>query len=453
MSVVDELARVARYESLVDLAQALSRQSDIASVAQTFDSKLKYVSDARSWRYIGWAYESGAGPADIQNVLSLDGQGGKAFELEVSFDTLTDFERLLLDRPIVQLLDGEERRDALRALRHEDTGEGVGQVYVCPQVHGGARPSALLYVTKEDRFASLDLKFLTLASHLFSEKLRHVQVERRLVIALQEKLTNVEQIREIENRLRTQERMASLGKLVAGVSHELNTPLGVIASSLQTVASAARKLQAKVAEAVSDDSYNAAGLNAIFTVLASSVSAVGQAAERIDSLAKSLKNFARLDESKYQIADLHDGIESILTLLKSKTGSHIRVVKSYGGSVALYCAPAQLNQAFMHLIRNAVEAIPEEGEIEIRTHARDGEVTIEIRDTGVGMAPETLAGVFDFNFSRDSRVKMGFGLFLTKKIVEEHGGTVEITSDQGKGTAATVRLPIEHDHYPGRASG
>ena len=448
MSEVDELARVARYESLVDLAQALSRQSDIPSAGQTFASKLKYVSDARLWRYIGWTYESEAGPTEVQKLLSLYGQGGKALVSEVSFEALTDFERSLLDRPTVQLLDGEERRDALRALQQEDTDEAVGQVYVCPQVHGGARPSALLYAAKEGRFASLDLKFLTLASHLFSEKLRHVQVERRLVMALQEKLTNVERVREIENRLRTQERMASLGKLVAGVSHELNSPLGVIASSRHTMASAARKVQAKVAEAVPEDTYNAAGLDAIFGVLASSVSAVGQGVERIDSLVKSLKNFARLDESEYQVADLHEGIESILTLLKSKIGSHIRVVRSYGDSVALYCAPAQLNQAFMHLIRNAVEAIPGEGEIEIRTRARNDEVTIEIRDTGVGMAPETLERTFDFNFSRDSRVKMGFGLFLTKKIVEEHGGTVEIASNQGKGTTATVKLPIVDDRHP-----
>ena len=273
-------------------------------------------------------------------------------------------------------------------------------------------------------------------------KLRHVQVERRLVISLQEKLTSIERMREIENRLRTQERMASLGKLVAGVSHELNTPLGVIEASRHMMASAARKVQAKVAAAVPEDTYQAARLDTMFDVLASSVAAVGQAVERIDSLAKGLKNFARLDQSEYQVADLHEGIESVLTLLKSEMGSRIRVVRSYGDSVALHCAPAQLNQVFMHLIRNAVEAVSRKGEIEIRTQARKDEVTIEIRDTGVGIAPETLEKIFDFNFTGDTRVKMGFGLLLTKKIVEEHGGTVEIASVQAEGRPRHPRFSL-----------
>ena len=227
-----KLARLARYESLVDLAQALSQQGDIPSVGRTFGVKLKYVADVRSWRYIGWTYESETDPTKTQSLLILRGLNSNVRASEISLDTLTDFERGLLDQPTVQLLDGEERTDALRALHHEDTGETLGQVYVCPQVHGSPKPSVLLYAAKQGRFAGLDLKFLALASHLFSEKLRHVQIEQRLVVTLREKLTNAERTRAIENRLRTQERMASLGKLVAGVSHELNTPLGAIAARL-----------------------------------------------------------------------------------------------------------------------------------------------------------------------------------------------------------------------------
>ena len=236
MSEIDDLVRVARYELLVDLAQALSRQSDIPSAGRTFASKLKYISDVRLWRYMGWADEGVPGSMEAQNLLCVSGQGGEALVSEVPAGTLSDFERALLDQPTVQLLEGEARRNAIRALKQQDADGEVGQVYVCPQVHGGARHSVLLYAAKQGRFGSLDLKFLALASHLFSEKLRHVQVERRLVITLQEKLVSVERTQEIENRLRTQERMASLGKLVAGVSHELNTPLGVIGASLHTMA-------------------------------------------------------------------------------------------------------------------------------------------------------------------------------------------------------------------------
>jgi signal transduction histidine kinase len=441
MSEIDDLVRVARYESLADLAQGLSRQTDIPSAARTFASKLKYISDVRSWRYIGWAYEGVSSSMEARNVLCVRGQGGEALVSEVPAGTLSEFERALLDQPTVQLLEGDARRNAIRALKQHANDE-VGQVYVCPQVHGGAKPSVLLYAAKKGRFGSLDVKFLALASHLFSEKLRHVQVERRLVITLQEQLASVERTQQIENRLRTQERMASLGKLVAGVSHELNTPLGVIGASLNTMASAAEKVQTKVAAALPDDTYQASRLDMMFEVLAASVSAVQQAAGRIDSLAKGLKSFARLDQAEYQVADLHEGIESVLTLLESEMGSRIRVIRSYGDIVALRCAPAQLNQVFMHLIRNAIEAISGQGEIGIRTRADEYEVTIEIRDTGGGMAPETLKTIFDVNFTEGARVKMGFGLFLTKKIVEEHEGIVEITSDEGERTTATIRLPV-----------
>ena len=442
MSEIDDLVRVARYESVVDLAQALSKQSDIPSVGQTFASKLKYVADVSAWRYMGLAYDAVPDSAEAQSLLCVRGQGGEAFVAEVPAETLTDFERSLLEQPTVQLLEGEARQNALRALKQPNPEADVGQVYVCPQVHGGARPSVLLYAAKRDRFSSLDLKFLALAAHLFSQQVRNIQVERRLVVALEEKLSSVERTREIENRLRTQERMASLGKLVAGVSHELNTPLGVIGASLHTMVSAAGKVQAKVTEAVPEDAYQSARLGMMFEVLSGSASTVGRAVERIDSVAKGLKSFARLDEAEYQVADLNEGVESVLTLLESKLGSHIRVTKNYGDSVVLYCAPAQLNQVFMHLIRNAVEAIPNLGEIEISTQACDDVITIEIRDTGVGIPPETLAQIFDVSFTGGSRVKMGFGLFLTKKIVEEHGGTVEIASAQGEGTTATIKLPV-----------
>ena len=442
MEEVDELARLARYESLLHLTQALSKQSDIPSSAQTFASKLKYVSDVRSWRYIGWSVGNALDATDLHSLVSICARGGESLVDEITADGLTDFESSLLSRPTVQLLDGDERRDALCALHQEGLDADLGQVYVCPQVLDSARPSVVLYAARRGPFDSLDLKFLALASHLFSEKIRHVQVERRLRTALEEKLTSAERMRRIEGRMRTQERMASLGKLVAGVSHELNTPLGVIGASRHTVQTAARKVQAEVAAMVPEGEYHASKLEAVFGVLTDSVSTIGQAVERIDSLAKGLKHFARLDESEYQVADLHEGIESILTLLRSEIEGRISVVRNYAGRVPLHCSPAQLNQALMHLIRNAVEAIPKDGEIEITTHESKDEVSVEIRDTGIGMTSENLARIFDFNFTGGSRVKMGFGLFLAKKIVDDHGGSISIASDPGKGTTATVKLPI-----------
>ena len=122
------------------------------------------------------------------------------------------------------------------------------------------------------------------------------------------------------------------------------------------------------------------------------------------------------------------------------TGS---VVKDYGDIEPVYCAPGQLNQVFMHLLKNALQAIEETGEITISTSGADDMVYVRIRDTGVGIPPAQLDRIFDFDLQAgDGRMKMGFGLSTDFKIIQDHRGDIQIKSEVGTGTEVTVSLPV-----------
>ena len=164
--------------------------------------------------------------------------------------------------------------------------------------------------------------------------------------------------------------------------------------------------------------------------------------ERINRIVQSLINFVRLDESEFQMADLREGIESALNLLQVQMGERITVVRKYGELSRLRCSPGRLNQVFMHLIQNSIKAIDGKGVIEIKTFQDDDDVYVQISDTGAGMPPETLQRIYDFRFSNTgSRVQMGYGLSLDYKIIEQHGGSMKVKSEEGEGTQVTISLP------------
>jgi signal transduction histidine kinase len=142
------------------------------------------------------------------------------------------------------------------------------------------------------------------------------------------------------------------------------------------------------------------------------------------------------------VADIHEGIDSTLTLLHAQMGERITVVKEYGDVDPIYCSPSQLNQAFMHVIKNAAQSIAGEGEITIRTAVDGDHVRIQIADTGAGISPKQLEHIFDVGFgATDTRVKMKLGLSTTYNIMQSHGGEIKVTSEVGKGTEVTMTLP------------
>ncbi len=420
MTALQELSRLARYESLVELSDELNRSSGVDATAEIFARKLKYIGDVLCWRYL----DSG---------MVVDGERGQAAISRVD----RDVEPAILDIPGSHVYEGDALATIRPTLPSAFQGLSVARVYVCPQFAHDRTQSVLIYGTAHD-FNALDVKFLSLASHLFSGKMRQMQMEQELKNEMEERLRYTEKMRALECRMLVQERMASLGNLVAGVAHELNTPLGALTAGHDTVLKAAKKLKATVSEETAQGN----GLDAVLDIISDSTKAITTATDRVETIVGSLMSFAGVDQATYQTVDVHVGIESALALLQSKIGSRIAVEREYGTIDPLYCASAQMNQVFMHVVRNAIEAIEGEGSIKITTEMMKSDIEIRITDTGSGMPPEVVRKIFDFVFRQESRVRMGFGLFLARKIVDDHGGRIEVESEPGRGTSVTIRLPL-----------
>jgi signal transduction histidine kinase len=170
------------------------------------------------------------------------------------------------------------------------------------------------------------------------------------------------------------------------------------------------------------------------------------AAERITKIIQSLKSFVRMDEASYQVACIHEGMESTLTLLEYETKDRITIMRDYGNIPGIYCNPSELNQVFMHLLTNAVQAIKGKGTISIRTSVKNGKVYVHISDTGIGILPDQKQNIFEPSFTKDgSRVKAGLGLFTSYNIVRNHGGHIEVKSEIGQGSTFTIILPMDLD--------
>ena len=252
------------------------------------------------------------------------------------------------------------------------------------------------------------------------------------------------ELRDMQTQLVQTEKMASLGMLVAGVAHEINTPIGAIAANTDLVRRATEIVRQRIEDKGSlAELAGDSRLRQAVETLRQASQTEQLACERVTSIVKSLRNFARLDESEEKLVDLHEGIESTLTLLRHELKKGVEVVKHYGDLPQVLCFPSQLNQVFMNLLNNAISATGGKGTITITT-ARDGDgVVLRFADTGGGISPQNLKRIFDPGFTtKGVGVGTGLGLSICYRIIQHHQGTIEVSSEVDKGTELTLRLPI-----------
>lgn len=237
-------------------------------------------------------------------------------------------------------------------------------------------------------------------------------------------------------------RLATLGSLVAGIAHELDTPLGALHSDHDTLRRALERLQNILADEQVDES-ELEEVRRIVRAVDGSVRTSELAIDRMISLVRSLRAFGRPDGSERDRVDLHGALDDTLELVDHRFGDGVEVERDYGEVPPVECYPAQLNQAFMNLLLNASQALEREGTIRLRTR-RDGDrVRVEVRDDGVGIPEEHLERIFEPGFStRGGRVGMGLGLLITRQVVDRHGGEIAVESEVGEGSAFTVELPV-----------
>ena len=263
---------------------------------------------------------------------------------------------------------------------------------------------------------------------------------------LQEKNSELQQaleaLRETQEQLFLQEKMASLGSLVAGVAHEINNPIGAVNSAVDVAVRCVERIESQLGERESIEALRESRqLLQALEILKDNNGVTREAAERIVRIVDSLKSFARLDQAQFQLADIHEGLDSALTLLGRQLGERIEIVRDYGASERIYCAPGQLNQVFMNVLKNAMQAVEGAGTVTIGTAEDERHIYVRIDDTGRGIPREELEAIFDFGFRSDARVKFGAGLAAAYRIVQDHGGRIHIESQVGEGTQVRIELP------------
>ena len=260
--------------------------------------------------------------------------------------------------------------------------------------------------------------------------------------ALQDAL---QQLQATQHELILQSKMASLGSLVAGVAHEVNNPIGAVNSAADVSTRCIDRLLKLVESSRSlDDLRGNETFRQLVEMLKENHRITVTAGNRIAKIVRSLKNFARLDEAEFQKADLHEGLDSTLTLVHHELRNRAIVLKDYGNLPLVYCSPNQLNQVFMNLFINASQAIDGKGEIRIMTRADDTKVCIRIADNGKGILPEHLPRIFDPGFTtKGTGVGTGLGLSICYNIIQKHKGSITVESEPGKGTEFTITLPIQ----------
>lgn len=259
------------------------------------------------------------------------------------------------------------------------------------------------------------------------------------------------QLQNMQLQLVQSEKMASLGQLTAGIAHELNNPINFVKagieplrSNLEEVQHLLEKIQTKPETA--QESIEAFPSQLIMSELNDILMAIEEGANRSKEIVAGLKTFSRGDDITFTPADIHTGIDSTLMLLRSKLKNRITVQRDYGNIPMIECLPGKLNQVFMNILTNAIEAIEGQGTILISTRSSQKNISITISDDGIGMSKEVQRQIFEpFFTTKEFGYGTGLGLSISFGIVDQHQGNIRVESKANQGTTFIIRLPIKQD--------
>jgi len=250
-----------------------------------------------------------------------------------------------------------------------------------------------------------------------------------------------------EAQLIHSEKMASLGQLVAGISHELNNPISFIYANMKVLTEYINELD-DLLDSIGGQMEK--GLEKKFEELMSEFRSIiddsSNGSHTVKEIVQNLRSFSRIDQAEWKDASLVLGIESSLKILKHQIPNRIKIVTRFKDNPTLYCNPGQLNQVFVNLISNAAQAIEGEGEIIITTMKEKGNLKVMIQDTGKGIPEEIVPKIFDpFFTTKEVDKGTGLGLSISYSILKKHNAEIDIDSKPGKGTLFSLRFPLNHE--------
>jgi signal transduction histidine kinase len=326
--------------------------------------------------------------------------------------------------------------------------------------------------SERNRFAAGDLELMSaVANHvaLAVDRAESFQMIEELTRGLEDKVrVRTEQLRAANEELQAayrdlqltqvqliqREKMASVGQLVAGVAHELNNPIGFVYSNVGTLDDFVKRLRAildvyralplaDAEQARVDERWKQLKVDYALKYIDSMIEGVREGAERARKIVRDLRVFARTDADVWQAVDLHEELESSLTLVNHLLKDRVTVHRTFGRLPSVECVRSQIDQVFLNLLANAAQAITGRGAITIETRVEDGCAVVGVNDTGAGIAPDVIGRIFDpFFTTKPVGEGTGLGLSISYEIVTKHGGEIRAESPPGGGATFTVRLPL-----------
>jgi len=370
----------------------------------------------------------------------------------------------ILNRPIVvpnvrELKMDQETRESVDRL-------GVSSMICMPMVMEEKLQGVIQLATRDTRFFDLNkLHILTQMANELAVAVARQRLRDALEKSNQELRQKHQELEKTTLQLLQSEKMASIGQLAAGIAHEINNPLGFINANLNVLEDYRQDLK-KIWESFDNfiSRLNPQSLGreqleelkalnrlreqteplALFEDFRALLKESRDGAERVKKIILNLKEFSHPSKGEPELADINAGLDSTLNIVWNELKYKAEVKKEYGQLPKVICYPQELNQVFMNLLVNAAQAIEDKGEIILKTWAQNGNVNIQVRDTGIGIPPEHLSKIFDpFFTTKEVGKGTGLGLSISYGIVKKHNGVITVESEPGKGTVFTVSLPVE----------
>ncbi|MBN2523587.1 MAG: GHKL domain-containing protein [Bacteroidales bacterium] len=303
---------------------------------------------------------------------------------------------------------------------------------------------------------SLDRKVRERTEQVIKQKEEIEIINEELTSQKNELQIILENLKQAQAQLVQSEKMASLGQLVAGIAHEINNPVNFISAGVESLSMnleeigqvlerynriTASNVKEKLKE-INELKQNIEYKEAIREIN-KLIDSIKNGVNRTTEIVKGLRTFSRLDEDVLKTTDIHEGINSTLILLHNKYKNRIEIIKKYKKIPLIECFPGQINQVFMNILSNAIDAIEGNGTITICTSLSGENVRISIRDTGNGIQKNLREKIFDpFFTTKEVGKGTGLGLSITQSIIEKHKGKIEVKSEPGNGTEFIILLPV-----------